>query len=163
MFSESVEDLSGSSLMQEGEEATETEMSSVLGDVDGEDIPIIGTAFGIYNIVEDLTTLGYIDAGFDILIIGLSLAGPEMEPFVMALSAMKMGVEAWYTGITNELAKLPSNASLSDKVTAPFKGILDREIALCKEFTIAGQIYQAVTESNKLEKLKQRKDHQTRR
>jgi len=45
-----------------------------------EDVPILGTAFGVYNIYEDIaqhSVIGYIDAGFDAVITGLELVGGE--------------------------------------------------------------------------------------
>jgi len=53
-----------------------------------EDIPIIGTAFGIYNIYEDFhqhSVIGYVDGALDITITGLGFLGPETEPAILAL------------------------------------------------------------------------------
>ena len=89
----------GKLLAQEG-----GELLSTVGEVGElvEDIPIIGTAFGIYNIYEDLqqhTVIGYVDAGLDTLITVLGLLGPEAEPFVIALTIIRMGIDSFYTDI----------------------------------------------------------------
>jgi Ca2+-binding RTX toxin-like protein len=101
---------------------------STVGDIEGmlEDVPIVGTAFGIYCIVEDFkqkSTLGYIDGSLDVAITGLSLTGPATTPLVVALTIIRMGIDPFYKGISRELASLPSSASIGDRVTAVFKGI----------------------------------------
>lgn len=69
------------------------EIISTVGEVGEflEDVPIVGTAFGIYNIYEDFqqhSTIGYIDGALDIAITGLALLGPEVEPVVLALTVI---------------------------------------------------------------------------
>ncbi len=149
--------LSKSAVVREGEKIVETEISSVIGKVDTahlDEIPIIGTAFGIYNIVEDFkqhNTLGYIDAGLDIVITGLSFLGPEVEPIIIALTFIRMGIDTFYNAIGNEISSLPEDASLIDKVGAVFKGIKDSVIDLYEQYTLLGQIVGAIENSNKLD------------
>ncbi|WP_163833604.1 C80 family cysteine peptidase [Spartinivicinus ruber] len=119
-----------------------------------EDVPIIGTAFGIYNIEQDLQrgdTLGYIDAGLDGAITALSLAGPEAEPIVIALTIIRMGIDEFYTDIKKELDALPADASAGQKAEAVFTGIGKASFHLWEEWTLPGQIYGAVTHSKKLD------------
>ena len=104
------------------------ELLSTVGKIGelAEDIPIVGTAFGIYNIYEDLqqhTVIGYVDAGLDTLITVLGLLGPEAEPFVIALTIVRMGIDSFYTDIKKELDSLPPGASTGEKVVAVLKGI----------------------------------------
>ena len=96
---EPMEKLGESAVAGEGEKLFQMKISSIVGKVDLavlDDIPIVGTVFGIYSIAEDFmnhNTLGYIDAGLDILTTGISLLGPEAEPFVIALSIIRMGID----------------------------------------------------------------------
>ena len=93
-----------------------------------ESVPIVGTAFGVYSIVEDLeegTPIGYADAGLDILITGLGLLGPEAEPLVIGLTIVRMTIDEFYNNIKMELDSLPSNANTGDKIIAVLKGIAD--------------------------------------
>ena len=136
--------------------ATGGELLSTVGEVGDflEDVPIVGTAFGIYNIYEDFqqhSTLGYIDAGLDIAITGLSLLGPEAEPVVLALTIIRMGIDTFYRDISNELKALPPDASVSMKVGAVFKGIGNAFVDLFEEFTLPGQIFGAIDNSHKLD------------
>ena len=132
------------------------EILSTVGEVGDflEDVPIVGTAFGIYNIYEDFqqhSTLGYIDAGLDIAITGLSLLGPEAEPVVLALTIIRMGIDTFYNDISKELQALPPNASVNQKVGAVFKGIGQAFVDLFEEFTLPGQIFGAISNSHKLD------------
>lgn len=128
---------------------------STAGDIGDllEDVPIVGTAFGIYSIVEDFkqqSTMGYIDGSLDIAITGLSLLGPETEPLVVALTIIRMGIDTFYRDISKELDALPPSASIGDQVTAVFKGIGNAMKDLAIQLTLPGQIYGAVTNSKKL-------------
>lgn len=67
-----------------------------------EDVPIVGTAFGIYNIAQDFqqgTTLGYIDAGLDIAITGLSFLGPEADIVTVPLTIIRMSIDELFGNI----------------------------------------------------------------
>ena len=91
-----------------------------------EDIPIIGTVFGVYNIYEDLkqhTVMGYVDAGLDALTTFAGLFGPEAEPVVVILTAIRMTIDTFYNDIKKELDALPPFASMGDILVAVFKGI----------------------------------------
>ena len=91
-----------------------------------EDIPIIGTVFGVYNIYEDLkqhTVMGYVDAGLDALTTFAGLFGPEAEPVVVILTAIRMTIDTFYNDIKKELDALPPFASIGDILVAVFKGI----------------------------------------
>ena len=71
-----------------------------------EDIPIIGTTFGIYNIYEDFhqhSTIGYIDGALNIAITGLVFLGPEAEVAALALTIVRMSIDTFYADISNEL------------------------------------------------------------
>ena len=94
----------GSGELAQLAKASGEEVVSLIGKIGefAEDIPIVGTAFGIYMIAEDFskhTTIGYIDGALDIAITGLSLLGPEMEPFVLALTIIRMGIDTFYKHI----------------------------------------------------------------
>ncbi len=151
-------ELSASTAAVDAERAVGSEVSSVIGKVNLnflDDIPIIGTAFAIYSIYEDFakhSVIGYIDAGLDILTAGLSFFGPEAEPFVIALSIIRMGIDTFYNDIGKQLSDLPSDASFSDKVEAVFRGIGDSVVDLAKEYTLIGQIYSAIENSKALDK-----------
>ena len=132
-----------------------SELLSTIGEVGEifEDIPIVGTAFGIYNIYEDLqqhTVIGYVDAGLDTLITVLGLLGPEAEPFVIALTIIRLGIDSFYTDIKKELDSLPPGASTGQEVLAVLRGIGEaiRDIA----DTLTGGIYSAPFKVEKLEK-----------
>jgi Ca2+-binding RTX toxin-like protein len=144
-----------------GEDASELirsaggEVLSTVGDVGSilEDIPLLGTAFGIYNIHEDFqphSTLGYVDAGLDTALSGLSLLGPKAEPLVVALAMIKMEIDTFYHDIDSELRTLPPNASITQKVGAVFEGIGRSFVDLFEEFTLPGQILGAIDSSHKL-------------
>ena len=67
-----------------------------------EDVPIVGTAFGIYNIMQDFqqgTTLGYIDAGLDTAITGLSFLGPEADIVTVPLTIIRMSIDELFGNI----------------------------------------------------------------
>ena len=131
------------------------ELLSTVGEVGelAEDIPIIGTAFGIYNIYEDLqqhTAIGYVDAGLDTLITVLGLLGPEAEPFVIALTIIRMGIDSFYNDIKKELDSLPPGASTGQKVVAVLKGI--GEAILDIYDTVTGGIWSAPFKAAKLDR-----------
>ena len=133
-----------------------SEILSTIGKVGEvfEDIPIIGTAFGIYNMYEDLqqhTVIGYVDAALDTLITVLGLLGPEVEPFVIALTIIRLGIDTFYTDIKKELDSLPPDASIGQEVLAVLKGI-DEAIFDIGD-TITGGIFSA---SSKIVKLEER-------
>ena len=111
--------------------------------------PIIGTAFGIYNIIQDFkqhSILGYIDGVLDIAITGVSLLGPEAEPLKIALTILRMVIGIFYNDISDELDKLPPHASVVDKIDAVLAGIAKSFLDILKEFTPWG----AIDNSNKL-------------
>ena len=90
------------------------------------DIPIVGTAFGIYYIYEDIqrhTVIGYVDAGLDSLITVLGFLGPEAEPYVIALTIIRLSIDTFYTDIKKEIDSLPPDASTGQEVLAVLKGI----------------------------------------
>ena len=131
------------------------ELLSTIGEVGElfEDIPIIGTAFGIYNIYEDLqqhTVIGYVDAGLDTLITVLGLLGPEAEPFVIALTIIRLGIDSFYTDIKKELDSLPPDASTGQVVVAVLKGIGEAILDIAD--TLTGGIYSAPFKAAKLDK-----------
>ena len=134
----------------------ESELLSKIGQV-GEvfkDIPIVGTAFGIYYIYEDIqrhTVIGYVDAGLDSLITVLGFLGPEAEPFVIALTIIRLSIDTFYTDIKKEIDSLPPDASTGQEVLAVLKGI-DEAIFDIGD-TITGGIFSA---SSKIVKLKER-------
>ena len=137
------------SLVSGGEELLS--VGSNLGEL-AEDIPIVGTAFGVYSIVEDLkqrTPLGYVDAGLDTLITGFGLLGPEAEPLVIALTIVRMTIGDFYNGIKMELDSLPSNANTGDKIVAVFKGIADAVANI--EDTLTGGIFTVGKNSHDLD------------
>ena len=118
-----------------------------------EDIPIVGTAFGIYNIYEDLqqhTVIGYVDAGLDALITVLGLLGPEAEPFVIALTIIRLGIDSFYTDIKKELDSLPPDACTGQVVVAVLKGIGEAILNIAD--TLTGGIFSAPLKVEKLEK-----------
>ncbi|XP_065916665.1 uncharacterized protein [Dysidea avara] len=140
---------------------SEGEVLSTVGRVGElmEDIPIIGTAFGIYNIYEDFqqhTVIGYIDGGLDIAITGLGFLGPETEPVILALTVVRMTIDTFYADISKELNNLPSDASVGQKIGAVFKGIVNAGVDLWKEFTLGGQIFGAIDSSHKLDRQHQK-------
>ena len=131
------------------------ELLSTIGEVGElfEDIPIIGTAFGLYNIYEDLqqhTVIGYVDAGLDTLITVLGLLGPEAEPFVIALTIIRLGIDSFYTDIKKELDSLPPDASTGQVVVAVLKGIGEAILDIAD--TVTGGIYSAPFKAAKLDK-----------
>ena len=132
-----------------------SELLSSIGEVGEilEDIPIVGTAFGIYNIYEDLqqhTVIGYVDAGLDTLITVLGLLGPEAEPFVIALTIIRLGIDSFYTDIKKELDSLPPDASTRQVVVAVLKGIGEAILDIAD--TLTAGIYSAPFKVEKLEK-----------
>ena len=114
----------------------------------------MGTAFGIYYIYEDIqrhTVIGYVDAGLDSLITVLGFLGPEAEPFVIALTIIRLSIDTFYTDIKKELDSLPPDASIGQEVLAVLKGI-DEAIFDIGD-TITGGIFSA---SSKIVKLEER-------
>ena len=117
-----------------------------------EDIPVVGTAFGIYNIYEDLkqgTPIGYVDAGLDSLITVLGLLGPEAEPVVIVLTVIRMTIDTFYYDIKREIDSLPPGASTGEKILAVLKGILDALGDIAD--TITGGIFTFADKSDKLD------------
>ena len=103
-----------------------------------EDIPIIGTAFGIYNIYEDFhqhSTIGYIDGALDIAITGLVFLGPEAEVAALALTIVRMSIDTFYADISNELQELPSNATVNQKINAVLKGSIEAGIEVAADYS----------------------------
>jgi Ca2+-binding RTX toxin-like protein len=118
-----------------------------------EGIPIIGTIFGVYNIYEDLkqhTVIGYVDAGLDTLITVAGLFGPEAEPVVVVLMAIRMTIDTFYNDIKKELDRLPPDASVSAKVGAVFKGIGESLLHIADFLT--GGIFSAPSKAHSLDK-----------
>ncbi|KAM9394519.1 uncharacterized protein KZ484_005550 [Pholidichthys leucotaenia] len=112
--------------------AVATVLRNPMNEVIGQVIPLAGIGFGIYNVEQDLErgdTLGYVDAGFDLLVTELDVvefAQPELEPFiepvVIVLSVIRMTIDDIYMGIKNELDSLPKDAGVLDKLRAFFVG-----------------------------------------
>ena len=116
--------------------------------------PFIGALFGIYNIYEDLkrhSTIGYIDAAFDLATTVLSLFGPEAEPFELALSIIKMAVDIFYTDISKELHALPKDASVGQIVVAVLKGIVDTVVDILRNIWDNINPFVAISNANKLD------------
>lgn len=96
-------------------------------------MPVVGIGFGIYSIVDDIKrgdALGYIDAGFDSLMVVLDvveLAVPELAPIIaplnLAISAIRMLFDDVYLSIQTELSNLPPDAGVLDKIGAFFRGL----------------------------------------
>ena len=154
-ISESVEQYLGADIGKQF--ASEgSELLSSIGELGEafEDIPIIGTAFGIYNIYEDIqqhTVIGYVDAGLDTLITAIGLlAQPELEPLVIALTIVRLGIDTFYADITKELNSLPPDASVGETVVAVLKGVGEAIFDIYD--TITGGIYSAAFKIAKLEK-----------
>jgi Ca2+-binding RTX toxin-like protein len=110
---------------------TEGTLSSLIGKfskLKAKFAPIISAVEGIYNIYEDFkqhTTLGYINAAFDIAKTVLSFFGPKAARFEAALSLIQTGVDYFYTDISRELHALPPHASIGRIVVAVLKGIFN--------------------------------------
>ena len=118
-----------------------------------EDIPIIGTVFGVYNIYEDLkqhTVMGYVDAGLDALTTFAGLFGPEAEPVVVILTAIRMTIDTFYNDIKKELDALPLLASVGDILVAVFKGIGKALLDIADFLT--GNIFSAPSKVHELNK-----------
>ena len=98
------------------------------------DIPIVGIAFDVYFIANDISDLSdAIKKGntdeivlssthlfLDETTLVLSLMGPETEPLVIALSLIRMAVDDFYIDISTEMKK--AHGALG-KTLAFFKGI----------------------------------------
>lgn len=113
-----------------------------------EDVPIVGTAFGIYNIVEDFkahTVHGYVDAGFDILITGLSVLGPEMEIITLPLTMIKMAFDELFN------FDIPKNATIEVKIAIFFKQLGQNILHFFETFSPIGWIISAIEGSEKLD------------
>ena len=145
--------------------AGEEELGSALGreeKVFGEDIPFVGIGFGIYSIYEDFsqhTVIGYVDGALDIAITGLDILGAATgvgevitEPLSIALTAIRMFIDDFYSSVKNELDKLPPGASVGQKVGAFFKGVGEAILNILEEWTLPGQIFGAISNSHKLNK-----------
>ena len=119
---------------------TEGTVSSLIGkfkELKAKFAPIISAIEGIYNIYEDFkqhTTLGYINAAFDIAETVLSFFGPEAAPFEAALSLIQMGVDYFYADVSKELHALPPHASVGRVVVAVLKGIFEGVVDFIKQF-----------------------------
>ena len=144
-----------------GEEVGTLAVSEVLESIGrtGEilkDVPILGTAFGVYNIYEDIaqhSVIGYVDAGFDAVITGLQIFGegdPIVEAVVLGLTVIRMTIDDFYYSIKNELDKLPPGASVGAKVVAVLKGIGEALHEIIDMFSVIGQIVDAIVNSLKL-------------
>lgn len=121
---------------------------STIGEVSKlmEYVPVIGTAFGIYNIYEDLlrhSTIGYVDYALDLI-----LLSPESGPVVLALTIIRMGIDSFYNKISEELTSLPPNATVVQKVESVFKGIGE---ALLTDLILPDMIHETVSYSHKLD------------
>ena len=109
-------------------------------------VPVIGTAFGLYNIYEDLhsdSTIGYIDFALDVL-----LLNPVNEPIILALTIIRMGIDSFYNKISEELNSLPPNGTVIKKVESVFKGIGE---ALLEDLILPGMIRDTISHSHKLD------------
>ena len=118
-----------------------------------EDIPIIGTLFGVYNIRQDLkqhTVIGYVDAGLDSLLTFAGLFGPEAEPVVVVLTAIRMTIDTFYNDVKKELDALPPDATVGNKVKAAFKGI-GKSLLDIADF-LTGGIFSAPAKAHDLDK-----------
>ncbi len=116
--------------------------------------PIIGTLFNVYSIVQDFnhhSTIGYIDAAFDIATTVLSLFGPEAEPFAAALSIIKVGVDYFYTDISRELHALPPDPSVGQVVVAVLKGIGEGILDIIKDIWNNINIFGIIGNAHKLD------------
>jgi len=136
---------------------TEGTVSSLIGkfkELKAKFAPIISAVEGIYNIYEDFeqhTTLGYINAGFDIAELVLSFFGPEAAPFEAALSLIEMGVDYFYTDISKELHALPPHASVVQIVVAVLKGIFEGIVDIISEFIQQFDIFAIIGNCHKLD------------
>ncbi|KAG5261920.1 hypothetical protein AALO_G00290070 [Alosa alosa] len=95
-------------------------------------MPVVGIGFGIYSITEDVKrgdALGYIDVGFDSLMIVLDVLelvpvlAPIIAPLNLAISAIRMIFDDVYLSIESELSNLPPDAGMLDKIGAFFRGL----------------------------------------
>ena len=128
----------------------------------GADIPFVGIGFGIYNIYQDFsqhTAIGYVDGALDIVITGLDIFGAVTgvgevvtEPLAIALTAIRMFIDDFYSSIKNELDNLPPGATVGQKVTAFFKGVGEAILNILEEWTLPEQIFGAISNSHKLNK-----------
>ena len=136
---------------------TEGTVSSLIGkfkELKAKFAPIISAVEGIYNIYEDFkehTTLGYINAAFDIAEMVLSFFGPEAAPFEAALSLIQMGVDYFYTDISKELHALPPHASVGRIVVAVLKGIFEGIVDIIKDFIHQFDIFAIIGDAHKLD------------
>ena len=116
-----------------------------------EAVPILGTAFGIYNVYEDLQrhdTQGNIDAALDATILALAL-DPALEPVAISLTLLRLGFDDYYTDIKNELDK--SGSSTQDKLVAVTKGFAEGTADVYKDYTLLGQIVKSIEASHELD------------
>ncbi|XP_068117817.1 uncharacterized protein [Hyperolius riggenbachi] len=113
-------------------------------------VPVLSVAFTAFNIYEDLKqggTVGIVDAALDGAIFITALAGPEMLPVTVALTIIRLVIDALYHEIKHELDSLPPDAGLQDKFVAVIKGIglAIRDLAngfvdIWKQITVLGWI-----------------------
>lgn len=101
-----------------------------------EDIPIVGTAFDIYFIANDISDLKKAKENgdrdeivlssahlfLDTTTLVLSLLGPETEPIVIALSIIRMSIDDFYIDISTEMKKAHG---VIGKSLAFFKGFAE--------------------------------------
>ncbi|XP_064642133.1 uncharacterized protein LOC135496637 [Lineus longissimus] len=120
-----------------------------------EDVPILRLAFGIMSVVDDIkqhNALGYIDAGLDTAIAGLSMLSPEAEPVVLALTVVRMFIGDFYNEIDSALKKLPKDAGSLQKFDAFMKGFALALKDVWEQVTLFGQIFGAIEHSRNLDK-----------
>ncbi|MBO1322895.1 FG-GAP-like repeat-containing protein [Acanthopleuribacter pedis] len=92
-------------------------------------LPIVGTAFGVYNVIQDLernSTIGDVNAVLDSAIVTLqlaALANPGLEVVVLALVAVRIVDDIVYNDVAAELHKLGPDADFGDKTLAVLKGL----------------------------------------
>ncbi|XP_051780782.1 uncharacterized protein LOC114664859 isoform X2 [Erpetoichthys calabaricus] len=91
-----------------------------------ESVPLISIMFTGFNIYEDLkqaSPIGYADAALDTTILLTSLAGPELEPVVLGLIIIRLGIDSFYHEIKYEIDSLPPDATGEERFCAVMKGI----------------------------------------
>ena len=136
---------------------TEGKVTSLIGkfnELKAKFAPIISAIKGVYSIIEDFkqhTTLGYINAAFDIAETVLSFFGPEAAPFEAALSLIQMGVDYFYTDISKELHALPPHASVGRIVVAVLKGIFEGILDIITDFIHNFDVFAIIGDCHKLD------------
>lgn len=122
-----------STALTEGTTAAE-ESLTVAGEA-AEDIPVLGTVFGVYNTIQDIrrgTAIGYVDAALDAAITISALFGPEALVVTVALTIVRLVIDDFYYAISNELKNLPADATVLQKIGAVFKGIAEGIVMVIK-------------------------------